>query len=105
MTIKEVQDMATNARGTGQSPANVTRFLKGIDFPAQKKDLIQQARKNQADQDAMKLIQNMEEREYDSMADVMKVYGQEPHGSKKQEQQQSKSSSQTKGKSGHAQHR
>jgi len=74
--------MATaSGRGSGQSPANVTRFLKGIDFPAQKKDLVQHAKKNQAEKDVLDLIQNMEEKEYGSMADVMKAYGGEPHRS------------------------
>ena len=53
----------TTGRGSGQSPANVTRFLKGMDFPAKKQDLIQHARKNQAEKDVMDLIRNMEERE------------------------------------------
>lgn len=89
--------MATaTGRGSGQSPANVTRFLKGIDFPAQKKDLVQHARKNQAEKDVMDLIQNMEEKEYASMADVMKSYGNEPHRTSGKESQPSKSRGQAK---------
>lgn len=100
--------MATaSGRGSGQSPANVTRFLKGIDFPAQKKDLIQHAKKNQAEKDVMDLIQNMEERDYESMADVMKSYGKEPHrtSGKESTSKESTTKGRSQGKQSQAHHR
>lgn len=70
--------MATTVgRGGGASPANVTKHLKGIDFPARKEDLLKHAKQLKAEQIVIDEIQRMEEREYGSMADVMKAFGQE----------------------------
>ena len=60
----------------GQSPANVTHNLKGIDFPAKKADLIQQAKDNGAESDVLDAIEAMPERDYETMADVMEAYGE-----------------------------
>lgn len=69
--------MATTVgRGGGASPANVTKHLKGIDFPAKKQDLIKHAQQLKAEQIVIEEIQRMEDREYGSMADVMKAFGQ-----------------------------
>ncbi|ACH38690.1 protein of unknown function DUF2795 [Citrifermentans bemidjiense Bem] len=65
--------MAT--RGTGHSPANVTKNLKGIDFPADKKDLVKHAQHMKAEKVVIDEIQKMEDREYGNMADVMKAFG------------------------------
>ncbi|UFS70697.1 DUF2795 domain-containing protein [Geomonas sp. RF6] len=59
----------------GHSVSNVTHALRGTDFPAQKQDLIKQAKQNHATKEAMQEIEQMEEKEYGSMADVMKDYG------------------------------
>jgi len=68
--------MATSTgRGSGHSPANVTKNLKGIDFPADKKDLLKHAQQLKAEQVVIDEIQKMEDREYGSMADVMKAFG------------------------------
>jgi len=67
--------MATvTEKSSGQSPINVSRFLKGIDFPVQKEQLVQQAQQNQADREVINLIQRLEDREYDNIADVMKGF-------------------------------
>lgn len=65
--------MAT--RVTGHSPANVTKHLKGIDFPAEKKDLLKHAQQMKAEKVVLDEIQKLEEREYGNMADVMKAFG------------------------------
>lgn len=62
--------------GGGQSPVNVTHFLKGIDFPAKRSDLLRHAKQNHAEQDVLHEIENMPEQEYGNMADVMKGFGQ-----------------------------
>lgn len=62
-------------RGGGHSPANVMKHLKGMDFPADKKELIKHAKDLKADKDVMDELQKMSERQYGSMADVMKEYG------------------------------
>jgi hypothetical protein len=60
----------------GHSPANVTHHLKGIHFPAQKRDLVQQAKKNGAEQDIMQVLNAMPEQEFANIADVMKAVGE-----------------------------
>jgi hypothetical protein len=65
------------ARGVGGgSPSNVAHYLKGIGFPAKKKDLISQAKKNDADEQVIQELDRMPEQDYGNMADVMKGYGQ-----------------------------
>lgn len=60
----------------GESPANVTTYLKGIDYPANKEQLVQQAQKNGAESAVMDVLNNMPDQEYGNMADVMKGYGE-----------------------------
>lgn len=69
----------TSGRSSGPSPADVTKNLKGIDFPAEKKDLLKHAQHMKAEKIVLDEIQKMEERQYGSMAEVMKSYGKE-HG-------------------------
>lgn len=65
------------ARGVGgQSPANVAHFLKGIDFPAKKADLVKHAQGQNADKEVLEVLKQIPEREYNTMADVMKGVGQ-----------------------------
>lgn len=89
--------MAT--RGTGHSPANVTKHLKGIDFPAEKQDLLKHAQHMKAEKVVLDEIQKMEEREYDSMADVMKSFGKE-QGGEESSSRSSRSRQQTSGQAG-----
>ncbi|WP_407297527.1 DUF2795 domain-containing protein [Stutzerimonas zhaodongensis] len=60
----------------GESPANVTTYLKGIDYPAQKEDLLQHAQKNGAEPEVLDVLKGMPDQEYNNMADVMKGYGE-----------------------------
>ncbi|MGE0699684.1 MAG: DUF2795 domain-containing protein [Hyphomicrobiaceae bacterium] len=60
----------------GHSPANVAHHLKGIAFPASKRDLMNQARENGADGDVLEVIESISDADYVDMADVMKAYGE-----------------------------
>lgn len=60
----------------GESPANVTTFLKGIDYPARKEQLVKHAQQNGAESSVIDVLQNRPDQEYDNMADVMKGYGE-----------------------------
>ncbi|WP_224957335.1 DUF2795 domain-containing protein [Geomonas subterranea] len=91
--------MAT--RGTGHSPANVTKHLKGIDFPAEKQDLLKHAQQMKAEKVVLDEIQKMEDREYGNMADVMKSFGKERSGEESGAASQSaKTKQQTGGQAG-----
>ena len=60
----------------GHSPANVTHHLKGVGFPASKRDLIQHARQNGAESAVLEVLEAFSEDEFETMADVMKAYGE-----------------------------
>lgn len=55
------------------SPAAVENYLKGIDFPARKKDLLNQAKDNDAPQDVLRTIEKLPDREYGSPIDISKA--------------------------------
>jgi hypothetical protein len=55
------------------SPAAVERYIKGIDFPANKKKLMQQAKDNDAPDDVIKTIQRLPEQQYNSPIDISKA--------------------------------
>ncbi|MBE7376253.1 DUF2795 domain-containing protein [Pseudomonas lopnurensis] len=59
----------------GESPANLATYLKGIDYPARRDDLVKHAQQNGAEEAVLNVLKNMPEQEYDNMADVMKGYG------------------------------
>lgn len=64
------------ARGVGgESPANVQKYLKGIGYPAKKRDLEQQAKKNDAPKEILDVIHQFPDQEFDGPQDVMKAYG------------------------------
>ena len=58
------------------SPAQLAHYLKGIEFPASKRDLKADARKNQAPPEILKFIDELPEEQYRTMADVMKAVGE-----------------------------
>ncbi|MDX5376266.1 MAG: DUF2795 domain-containing protein [Halomonas sp.] len=60
----------------GRSPANITHHLQGVDFPAQREDLVTQAQANGAEDDVLEVIRRLPEQEYESMADVTKGVGE-----------------------------
>lgn len=60
----------------GKSPANITHYLKGVDFPASKADLEKCAEQNNAEADVMEVIRALPDEQYESMADVTKGVGQ-----------------------------
>lgn len=59
----------------GHSPSNILHHLKGVDFPAGKQDLIEQAQKNNAEGDIVDILRQMPDTQYQSMADVLKGVG------------------------------
>jgi Protein of unknown function (DUF2795) len=65
------------ARGVGgHSPSNLAYYLSGIDFPCRKDDLIQHAKNNGAEAEVLQMLQELPEKEYGTMADVMRGYGE-----------------------------
>lgn len=63
----------------GHSPANVASYLKGIDFPAETRNLAEHAKKNGAESAVMEVINSMPQHTFHNMADVMKAYKEAEH--------------------------
>jgi Protein of unknown function (DUF2795) len=51
----------------------VYRFLRGIRYPATKQQLVDQARSNQADEEALSSLREMPEGEYGGLDEVSRV--------------------------------
>jgi len=60
----------------GHSPANIQQFLGGVQYPANKEALIEQARQNQAPREVLETIEHLRREEYGGPQDVMKAYGE-----------------------------
>ena len=56
------------------SPAYVEKALKGIDFPASKKDLVKRPKDNDASDEVMEVINDLPDKEYSNAADVAKEF-------------------------------
>jgi len=58
------------------NPIQIQRFLKKVDYPASKKELIEVARKEGADQRVIETLERLPEREYDGPVGVSKAIGE-----------------------------
>ncbi len=56
--------------------ATLEKSIKGINFPASKQDLIQQAKSNNAGQDVIQEIENLPDQQFRTARDVAKGFGQ-----------------------------
>ncbi|MGZ7134519.1 MAG: DUF2795 domain-containing protein, partial [Methanobacterium sp.] len=57
--------------------AEMQKALKGMDYPASKQELMQQAKQNKASRDVINAIENLPEDKFNSPVDVQKAWGQE----------------------------
>ncbi|NMA10036.1 MAG: DUF2795 domain-containing protein [Methanomicrobiales archaeon] len=60
---------------TRLSAADLQVYLKGMDYPAGKQEIVVQARKNNAPQDVITAIEGFSDRTYRSAADVSTEFG------------------------------
>jgi hypothetical protein len=58
------------------SAAELEKYLKGIDFPATKQDLLSKARANGAPQEVIDMINGLHEDRFNSPIDVSKAFGE-----------------------------
>jgi hypothetical protein len=61
---------------TRVSPAQLAHYLKGIEFPASKRELKADAKNNKAPPEILKFIDELPEEQYRTMAEVMKAVGE-----------------------------
>ncbi len=57
------------------NPIQVQKFLKGVDYPVSKQDLLKKAKSEGADQNVMDTLQKIPDRQYDAPTDVTKEIG------------------------------
>jgi hypothetical protein len=60
----------------GHSPANVQKYLRDVDYPATRTDLLDQARRNNAPDEVLDVIQRIPDHQFGGPQDVMKAYGE-----------------------------
>jgi hypothetical protein len=56
--------------------AKVSKSLKGIDFPADRRKVVEQAKRNAAPNDVIDALNHIPDQKYDSMAGVWHAVGQ-----------------------------
>jgi hypothetical protein len=57
------------------NPIQVEKFLKGVDYPARKADLIKHAQQNGADKEVQATLEQLPDQQYQTPADVSKAIG------------------------------
>jgi hypothetical protein len=57
------------------NPIQLQKFLKGMDYPAKKQDLLDLAKKNGADDNVLSTLHEIEDEEFETPADVSKAVG------------------------------
>ncbi|WP_444438673.1 DUF2795 domain-containing protein [Pseudomonas sp. A6] len=68
--------MNTSQGSGGKSPAILTAYLKGIDFPANREMLVDPARGNGVGSSLIEPIGKLPDKDYENMAGVMACYSE-----------------------------
>jgi sporulation protein YlmC with PRC-barrel domain len=84
-TVGEVREERTEVRGTVPSRAHLSAadlqsYLKGMDYPADRHDLISHARGRSAPESVTTVLEQFSDRTYQSAADVSVEFGRESRG-------------------------
>lgn len=67
--------MRDNTQYDHVNPVQVERFLKGLDYPANKKQVVDYAKKNGADRRVIETLERMEDQTFDMPADISQAIG------------------------------
>ena len=59
----------------GINPIQLQKYLKGMNYPARKADLLKRAEQNGADDQVRSTLEQLPDQEFDSAADVSKAIG------------------------------
>ncbi len=59
------------------SPIEVTKALKGMDFPASKNDVVHHAESHGAGREVVDKLKELPDEKYGTIKDVMKAFGKE----------------------------
>ncbi len=58
------------------NPVQVEKFLKGLDYPVSKKDLVTYARQHGADENILAVLSRLPDQTYNGPIDVSKAIGE-----------------------------
>lgn len=72
LTITEEADVPDNANRKKTNPVQIVKYVKGIDFPADRTEIIEQAKKNGAAEDVVKVLSQIPNQQYEMAADLTK---------------------------------
>jgi uncharacterized membrane protein YgcG len=61
-------------RGAGSPPIEAQKALKGMDYPASKEEIVQHAKKHNADEEVMRVLKDIPDRQYENAVDVSKEF-------------------------------
>ena len=61
------------------NPIQLQKYLKGMDYPARKADLLKRAEQNGADDQIRSTLEQLPDQQFDSAADVSKAIGAIDH--------------------------
>ncbi len=72
-------DEGMQAQGGSQkvNPVQVQKFLKGVDYPADKNELIQAAKDEGADENVISMLESLPDEQYQTPADLSQAIGAE----------------------------
>ena len=77
---RSASGQASAQEGHGKvSASEIQKYMSGMDFPADKSDLVEHARQQDAPQEVLDVMENLPEQEYGTVADVSKGIGQAMH--------------------------
>jgi len=60
---------------TKVNPIQLQKYLKGVNYPARQKDIIEAARRNKADENILETLDQLPDREYKNPAEISKEIG------------------------------
>lgn len=58
------------------NPIQLQKHLKGVDYPATKEELIEHAKHNGADENAIAVLEELPDQEYETPTDVSEAVGE-----------------------------
>lgn len=74
---QEEKGQGISHRGAGSPPIEAQKALKGMDYPAGKREILEKARENSATQEVMDILEDLPDKEYENAADVSKEFSGE----------------------------
>lgn len=66
---------SSDSGGSTPNPVQVQKFLGGLDYPVSKQDVLEKAREKGADENVLKALESIPDRQYDSPVSISREVG------------------------------